>query len=185
MIVSIKSGWWSHSRKSSPLPKKSWNYSSHSLAYEIFIVVQLLSRVQLFVTPQTATHQESLSFTISWTLVKNVIQPSHLLCSASPPALNLSQHQGPLPMSWLFTSGDQSIGASASVLPVNIQDWFPLGLTGLSPLEESSSTPQFKSINSSVLRPLYGPTLTSVHDYWKNHGFDYTDLCQQSDVSAF
>ena len=76
-------------------------------------------------------------------------------------------------MSWLFTSGDQSIGASASVLPVNIQDWLPLGLTGLSPLEESSSTPQFKSISSSVLRLLYGPTLTSVHDYWKNHGFDY------------
>ena len=51
--------------------------------------------------------------------------------------------------------------------------------------QESSPTPQFKSINSSVLSLLYGPTLTSVHDHWKNHPFDYMDLCQQSDVSAF
>ena len=65
----------------------------------------------------------------------------------------------------LFASGDQSIGASASVLPVNIQDRLPLGLTGLSPLEESSSTPQFKSINSLVLSLLHGPALTSIHDY--------------------
>ena len=47
------------------------------------------------------------------------------------------------------------------------------------------STPQLKSINSSALSFLYGPTLTSVHDYWKNHSFDYTNLCQQSDVSVF
>ena len=50
---------------------------------------------------------------------------------------------------------------------------------------ESSPTPQFKSINSSVFSLLYGPTLTSIHDYWKNHSFEYIDLCQQSDVSAF
>ena len=46
-------------------------------------------------------------------------------------------------------------------------------------------TTQFKSINSSVLSFLYGPTLTSIHDYWKNHSFDQTDLCWQSNVSAF
>ena len=51
--------------------------------------------------------------------------------------------------------------------------------------QESYPTPQFKSINSSVLSLLYGPTLTSIHDYCKYHSFDYTDLCQQSDVSAF
>ena len=51
--------------------------------------------------------------------------------------------------------------------------------------QESSPAPQFESINSSVLSLLYGPTLTSVHDYWKNHSFDYTDLCQQSTVSEF
>ena len=63
--------------------------------------------------------------------------------------------------------------ASASVLPMNIQCLFPLGLTGLLSLQskglsnESSPTPQFKSINSSVLSFLYGPPLTSIHDYWK------------------
>ena len=51
--------------------------------------------------------------------------------------------------------------------------------------QESSPTTQFKSINSSMLSFFYSPTLTSIHDYWKNHGFDYMDLCWQSDVSAF
>ena len=95
-------------------------------------------------------------------------------------------------MSQFFTPGGQRIGASASssVLPMNIQDWFPLGLTGLISLlprdsQESSTAPQFKSINYLLLSLLYGPTLTSIHDYWKNHSFDYKDLCQQSDVSAF
>ena len=63
-------------------------------------------------------------------------------------------------------------------------DWF------LSPCcprdsQESSPAPRFKTINSSALSLPYGPTLTSVHDYWKNHSLDYTDLCWQSDVSAF
>ena len=51
--------------------------------------------------------------------------------------------------------------------------------------QESSPTPQFKSINSLALSFLYGPTLTSIHDYWKNHSFDLMDLCWQSNVSAF
>ena len=83
------------------------------------------------------------------------------------------------PMRQFFASGGQSIGASASasVLPMNIQDWFPLGLTvwsSCSPrdFQESSPTPQFKSVNSSVLRFLYVPTFTSIHDYWKTHSFD-------------
>ena len=65
--------------------------------------------------------------------VDDAIQPSHPLLTPSSPALNLSQHQGFFTMSWLFASGSQSIGASASasVLPMNIQRWFPLGLTGL------------------------------------------------------
>ena len=83
---------------------------------------------------------------------------------------------GSFQMNQFFPSGGQSIGvsASASVLPMNIQDWFPLGLTDLSPRDsqESSPTPQFKCINSSVLSFLYSPTLTSIHDYWKNHSFD-------------
>ena len=64
-------------------------------------------------------------------------------------------------------------------------DWLDLLKVQGRTLQESSPTPQFESINSSVLNLLYGPTLTSVHDYWKNHSCDYTDLCWQSDVSAF
>ena len=60
--------------------------------------------------------------------VSDAIQPSHSLSSTSPSAFNLSKHQGLFPMSWLFASDGQSTGASALVLPVNIQDWFPLGL---------------------------------------------------------
>ena len=78
-----------------------------------------------------------------------------------------------------FASGGQSIGASASasVLPKNIQDWFPLGLTGLISLQSkglsnSYPTPQFESISSLALSLIYGPTLTSTRDYWKNHTFD-------------
>ena len=81
---------------------------------------------------------------------------------------------GSFPISQLFTSDGQSIGvsASASVLPMNIQVWFPLGLTSVISLQpkslESSSAPQFEGINSLVPSLLYGSTLTSLHDYWKN-----------------
>ena len=75
------------------------------------------------------------------------------------------------PMSHFFASGGQSIGysASASVLPMNIQSWFPLRLTGLISLQSkglsrSSPTPQFKSTTSLALSLLYGQTLTSIHD---------------------
>ena len=63
--------------------------------------------------------------------VGDAIQPSHPLSSPSPPALNLFPASGSFPMSQLLPSGDQSIGASASSLTMNIQGWFPLGLTGL------------------------------------------------------
>ena len=79
------------------------------------------------------------------------------------------------PMSQLFVWGGQSIGVSAlaSFLPKNTQDWSPLGWTGWITLQskdcqESSPTRQFKSINSLVLSFLHSPTLTSIHDYWKN-----------------
>ena len=81
---------------------------------------------------------------------------------------------GSFPVSQLFTSGGQIIGDSASVLWIYIQSLFPLGLMVWSPRnprdsQESSPAPQFKSINSPVLSFLYGPTLTSTHDYGKNH----------------
>ena len=91
-------------------------------------------------------------------------------------------------MSQFFTSGGQSIGASisASVLPMNTQDWFVLGFTGLISIQakglfESSPTPQFKRIHFLMFSLRCGPTLNSVYNYWKNH----TDLCLQSNVSAF
>ena len=84
---------------------------------------------------------------------------------------------GSFPISQFFTSGGKNIGASASFLPMNIPDWFPLGWTGWISLQskgtqESSPAPQFKSISSSALSFLYSPTLTSIHDHWKNRSFD-------------
>ena len=149
-------------------------------------------------TPWTAAHQAPLSFTVSWSLfrlmcIKLVMPSNHLIfcCSSSLPALNLFQPES-FPMSWLFTSDGQSIGASvsASVLSVSIQGCFPLGLTRLisllsKGLSRDSPATQFKGINSSALSLVYGPTLTSIHDYWKNHSFDYLDLYWQSDVFIF
>ena len=100
--------------------------------------VQSLNRVWLFVTPWTAAHQASLSTTNSQSLIKlisieSVMPSNHLILSR--PLLLLPQSfpaSGSFPMSQFFASGDQGIGvsASASVLPMNIQDWFPLGWTG-------------------------------------------------------
>ena len=107
-------------------------------------------------------------------------------CPQSLPA------SGSFPMSQLFTWGGQSTGvsASASALLMNTQDWSPLGWTGWISLQSKrlprvSPTPQFKSINSSVLSFLHSPTVTSIHDHWKNHSLDQMDLCWQSNVSAF
>ena len=86
---------------------------------------------------------------------------------------------GSFPMSQFFASGGQSIGvsASASVLPMNIQDWFPLGWTGWISLQSKGLSRVFsnttvQNINSSVLNFLYNPTVTSIFDYWKNHSLD-------------
>ena len=102
------------------------------------------------------------------------ISSSVVAFSSSPQSFPAS---GSFQMSQLSASGGQSIrvSASTSVLPMNTQDWSD-GLVG-SPCsardsQESSPTPQFKSIKSSVLSFLYSPTLTSIHDYWKNHSLD-------------
>ena len=110
--------------------------------------------------------------------IDDATQPSHpLFPLLLLPSIYLSIRI--FPMNWFFPSGGQSIGASTSVsvLPVNIQDWFPLGLTGLMSLQSKgllrvfSNTTQCTSINSLVLSFLYGPTLTSFHDSWKNDSF--------------
>ena len=125
-------------------------------------------------------HYQLLEFTqthVHW--VGDVFQPSHPLSSPSPPALNLSQHQGLF--KWV-----SSLHQVAKVLEFQLQHqsflWTPRtdllqdGLVGspCSPRDsqESSPTPQFKSINFLALSFLYSPTLTSIHDYWKNHSLD-------------
>ena len=122
--------------------------------------------------------------------VSDAIQPSHALLPSSP-ALNLSQHQGlfqwvnslhQVPkvlelqhqyFQWIFRVGFLSFRI----------EWLDL-LAVQATLKSLLQAKQFKIINFSVLRLLYGPTLTSTHDYRKNHSFDYMDLCWQSDVSA-
>ena len=145
-------------------------------------------------TPGFPVHHKLPELTethVHW--VSDAIQPSHTLSSPSPPAFKVFKASGSFPVSQLFASGDQNIGASAlaSVLSMIIQGWCPLGLTGLIlqstgvDLQESSPEPQFKSINFSALSRLYGPTFIFIHNYRKNHSFDYMDLCRQNDVSAF
>ena len=94
---------------------------------------------------------------------------------------------GSFPISQFFRSVGQRIGvsASASVFPMTIQGWFPLGLTGLVSLQSKGpSRVFFSTIVQKHAKPSYCPISTSICDYWKNHSFDYTALCQQSDVSA-
>ena len=104
------------------------------------------------------------------------ISSSVIPLSSCPQSFSTS---GSFPMSQFFTWGGQSTGASASasVLPMNTQDWFPLGglvwsSYSLRDSQESFPTPEFKSNNSLVFSFLYVPTLESIHDYWKNHRFD-------------
>ena len=96
----------------------------------MYIVVQLLSSVQLFVTPRTTAQQASLSFTISWSLLKlmsieSVMPSNHLVlfCSLLLPSI--------IPTSQSLLMSRQNTGASALVLPNNMQGWFPSGFTGL------------------------------------------------------
>ena len=120
--------------------------------------------------------------------VGDAIQPSHLLSSPSPPAFNLSQHHG-------FCHWVSSSHQVAKVLELQPQhqsfqwlfrtDFLKDGLVGSPCSPRDSPSTHFKGINSLVLSFLYSPTLTSIHDYWKNHSFDYMDLCWQSNVSAF
>ena len=122
--------------------------------------------------------------------VRDAIQPSHPLSPSSPPAFSLSQHQGLFlwasyshrwPKYWSF---------SFSISPSNgYSVWISLGWTGCISLQSKGLSRvvlalQYKKIDSLVLSLLYGPTLTTVHDYWKNHRFDYMDRSQQSDVFA-
>ena len=109
--------------------------------------------------------------------------------SSCPQSLAAS---GSFPISHLFAWGGQSTGVSASisVLPMNTQDWSPLGWTGWISSQSKGLSRVFfnttvNTINFSALSFLHSPILTSIHDHWKNRSFDQMDLCWQSNVSAF
>ena len=147
--------------------------------------VQSLTRVWLFVTSWTATHQASLSIMNSQSLLKlmsiELVLPSNhlilchllLLTSILPSIRVFSKVSQP------FTWSGQSIGtsASASVLPMNIQDWFPLGLAGLISLQSKGLLRVFSN-NTIQKHQFFGTqpssslTLTSIHDHRKNHSLD-------------
>ena len=160
-----------------------------SLGYSIdhsswVVIVQSLSCVWLFVTPWTAVHQASLSFTVSWSLLKlmsveSVMPFNHLVlcCPLLLPSI--------FPSIRVF-SNESVLCIMAKILELQLQHhsfqwifridflwdwlvWFPCCSRNS---QMSSTAPQFKSINSLALSLLYGPTLTSIHDHWKNHSFD-------------
>ena len=131
-------------------------------------------------TPGLPVHHQLPEFTqthVHW--VGDAIQPSHPLPSPSPPALNLSQHQGLL--KWVSSLHQVAKGLEFQLQRQSFQwtartDLLYDGLVRspctLRDSEQSSPTPQLKSINSSVLSFLYSPTLTSIHDHWINHSLD-------------
>ena len=159
-------------------------HSIHNILHLLVSAVQSLSRVWLFATPGTAACQASLSITNSWSLLNScpLSQWCHTTISSSvtpfSSCLQSSPASGSLTMSQFFASGGQNIGVSAStsVLPMNFQDWFPLGWTGWISLQSRGlsrvfSNTRVQSINSLVLSFLYSPTLTFIHDYWKKKSF--------------
>ena len=123
--------------------------------------------------------------------VSDAIQPSHPLSSPSPSAFNLSQHQVfsnesafhiMWPKYWSFSFSISPSNEYSGLISFRA-DWFDL--LAVQGSQVASPAPQFKSISSSVLSLLYGPTLLSIHDYWESYSFDYMDLCWKSDLSAF
>ena len=141
--------------------------------------VQLLSHVQLFVTPWTAAHQASLSITSSWSLLKlrsieSMMPSKHLiLCCplilppSSSPSIRIFSNKSALrirwPKYWSFSFNISPSNEHSGLISFRM-DWLDL-LAVQGTLQESSPTPQFKSIHSSELSFLYSPTLTSIHDY--------------------
>ena len=160
-------------------------------------VVQSLSYVLLFVTAWTAACQTSLSFTISWSWLKlmstELVMPSNLLICCPPlplpsicPSIKVFSSEPALhirwPEYWNFSSSNSPFNGYSGLVSFRI-DWFDL----LAVQGTLKSLLQHHIWQESILwcSAFFMPTLTSVHDYWKDHSFDYTDVCQQNDVSAF
>ena len=170
---------------------KVLGFEHHPSKMECLVVVQWLSHVWIFVTPWTIACQTPLS-TLSPGVCSNSC-PLSWWCygTISSSASLFSSHlqsfpaSGSFPVGQLFASGGQSIGAStsATVLPMNIQSWFPFGFTGLISLKSKElsrvfSSPTVQKHQFFGAQVFNGPTLTSIHGYWKNHSFDYMKLCQ-------
>ena len=147
--------------------------------------VQSLSHVWFFVTPWTAARHAPLSITNSRSLLKlmsieSVMPSNHLilchplLLSSVFPSIRVSSNESVFhirwPKYWSFSFSFSSSNEYSGLISFRM-DWFDL-LCSPRDSQESSPTPQFKSINTSVLSFLYSPTLTSIHDHWKNHSFD-------------
>ena len=150
-------------------------YQFSSVAQSCLTVCNTMNRSM----PGLPVHHQLPEFTQTHVhQVGDAIQPSHPLSSPSPPAPNPSQHQDLF--QWVNSSHE--VAKVLEFQPQHqsfqwIQDWSPLGWTGWISLQckrltESSPAPQLKSINSSVLSFLHSPTLTSMHDHWKNHSLD-------------
>ena len=160
--------WWSRMQMSYIFSPQSVSQSVSSVAQSCLTLCDPMNCS----TPGLPVHHQLLEFTqthVHPAISSSVVPFSS--CPHSPPASECFS------MSQLFARGGQSIGvsASASVLPMNTQDWSHLEWTGwifLQSSPESSPTSQFKSINSSVLSFLHSPTLTSIHENWKNHSLD-------------
>ena len=138
--------------------------------------------------PIDCTRQASLSITNSQGLVKlmsiALVMPSNhpilccpLLQPSIFPSIRVFSNESVLHIRWPKLSNEY-LGLTS--FRVDQFDLLPVQGT-----QEFSPTLQFKSINFLALSFVYGPTLTSIHDYWENHSFDYMDLCRQSNVSAF
>ena len=154
------------------------------------------SSLTLCTTPWTAACQASMSMTNSWSLLKLIsiesVMPSNrlILCHPLPllpsifPSIRVFSKESVLCIRWpKYWSFSFSISPSKEYLGLISFRMDLLDLLAVQgTLKSSSPAPQFESTNSLVLSFLYGPTLTSVHDYWKNHTFDHMNLCQQIDV---
>ena len=157
---------------------------------EFISSVQSLSHVRLFATPWTAARQAFLSITNSWSLLKLMsiesVMPSNYLILCHPllllpsifPSIRVFSNESVLgirwPKDWSF-SFNISPSNEYSGLNSSRMDW--LDLLAVQRTLKSFLQCQFKSISSSTLSFLYSPTLTSIHDYWKNHSLDQMDLC--------
>ena len=119
-------------------------------------------------------------------LSKHLILSCPLLLPSVFPSIRVFSNGSVLhirwPKYWSFSFSISPSNEHSRLISFSM-DW--LDLLAVQGTQESFPTPQFKSINSSVLSFLYNPTLTSILDYWKNHSFDQMDLCWQSNVSAF